>query len=122
MKKQLLTIISFLLLSYCSFSQLDNGTYKYENPKMKLILVLTGDGQVVESVTINNLETGKVETGKGEFVLVNTEEGKSNAWYQFTTEICNYEFDFGYINPTIQLSSYDCKNGIKPANYILEEK
>ena len=122
MKKQFLISIVFFLISFCSFAQMENGTYNYENAKIKLTLVLTGDGQVVESATINHLISGKIETGKGEFMIVNTEEGKSMAWYQFQTETCDYEFDCAFNTPAIMLTSSGCKNGIKPAKYILKQK
>lgn len=122
MKKQFLTSLAFFLISYCSFAQMEDGTYNYENAKIKLTLVLTGDGQVVESATLSHLETGKKETGKGEFMIVNTEEGKSMVWYQFQTEACDYEFDCAFNTPAISLTSSGCKNGIKPAKYILKQK
>ena len=52
MKKQFLISVLLLFVCYCSFAQMEDGTYNYENAKIKLTLVLTGDGQVVESATI----------------------------------------------------------------------
>ncbi len=122
MKKQFLISVLLLFVCYCSFAQMEDGTYNYENAKIKLTLVLTGDGQVVESATINHLISGKIETGKGIFMSVEQEEGPSMRWYQFQTEACDYEFDCALNTPAITLTSSGCKNGIKPAKYILKQK
>ena len=116
MKKQFVTIISFLLLSYCSLAQMDDGTYNFENAKIKLTLVVVGDGHTIESATIKDIGTGKEEKGTGEFMSAN-----ETGWYQFQTEICNYEFDLKNAT-SISLSQYECKNGIKPSKYILKKK
>jgi hypothetical protein len=122
MKKQFLISFLLLFISYCSFAQMEDGTYTYENAKIKLTLVLTGDGQVIESAIINHLLSGKKEIGKGIFMSVEQEEGPSMRWYQFQTEACDYEFDCAFNTPAISLSSSVCKNGIKPAKYILKQK
>ena len=68
---------------------MEDGTYNYENAKIKLTLVLTGDGRTIESAKINNLQTGKVENGTGFFRTAN-----EMLWGEFQTEICNYSIDF----------------------------
>ncbi len=117
MKKQFLISAVLFFMSNFGFAQMEDGTYTYENAKIKLTLVVAGDGHTIDAAIIKDIATGKEEKGKGEFMSAN-----ETGWYQFQTEICNYDFDFKYNALTINLSSFDCKNGIKPAKYILKKK
>ncbi len=111
-----MSLILFFIAHF-SFAQMNDGTYNYENTKIKLTLILTDDGRTIESATIHYFENNKVEKGTGLFRTAN-----EMLWGEFQTEKCNYEIEFKENTLTLNLKSFECKNGNKPTTYILKQK
>lgn len=117
MKTKFSMSLILFFIAHFSFAQMNDGTYNYENTKIKLTLILTDDGITIESATIHYSENNKVEKGTGLFRTAN-----EMLWGEFQTETCNYETEFKENTLTLNLKSFECKNGIKPITYILKQK
>jgi hypothetical protein len=122
MKKIIYSII-ILCFSNSSFSQMNDGKYKFANNEITLSFTITDDGFQIKEIKITNNTTKKIVTGEGEWFTVNTNGADSegpNAWYQIQTAECNYEFNVP--SNKLTLSQYDCKKGLKEKKYQLLKK
>ena len=122
MKNIIYSTIIFLCFSNSSFSQMDDGKYKFANNEITLSFTITGDGWQIKEIKITNNTTKKIVTGQGEWFRVNlngvdADYDGPEGWYQIQTSECNYEFNVP--SNKLTLSQYDCKKGIKEKKYQL---
>ena len=103
-------------LSPCAYAQLANGEYTFSNVDNTLQFTITDDGFSIQNTTLIDKSSGRVEkqTG-GEFM-----KHGDTTWYQFQTDLCNYEFDVPTKN-TVKISRFDCKDKkIKKKTIVLK--
>jgi hypothetical protein len=124
MKKIIYSII-ILCFSNSSFSQMNDGKYKFANNEITLSFTITDEGFQIKEINITNNTTKKILPGEGEWFKVNlngvdADYNGPEGWYQIQTAECNYEFNVP--SNKLTLSQYDCKKGLKEKKYQLLKK
>jgi len=97
--RNLTTLLFLVLITTTSMNaQLGDDIYRYENDLVSLSFNSSDNGWILSDVVFTNKKTGIIMTGAGEWFRVNmngVDEDYSGpeAWYQFETKECFYEFD-----------------------------
>ncbi len=97
--KNLITLLFLVLITTTSmYAQLEEGIYRYENDLVSLSFNSADNGWILSDVVVTNKKTGIIMTGAGEWFRVNmnavdADYSGPEAWYQFETKECSYEFD-----------------------------
>lgn len=97
--RNLTTIVTLLVISTSSLNaQLNEGIYKYANDLISLSFTCADSGWILSDVVVTNKKTGSTVTGAGEWFKINMngvdpDYSGPEAWYQFETKECFYEFD-----------------------------
>ncbi len=107
--------LTFFLSTQLLFSQMENGSYKFSNNNITLEFTIEDDGWVISSAKVSNNQSKISFVGKGEYRSKDDYE-----WYEFQTNECNYSFSLPTNKLTLEI--FDCKNGSKSTEVILERK
>ena len=97
--RDLTTIAILLFISTSSLiAQLNEGIYRYANDHILLSFRCADSGWILSDVVVTNKKTGSTVTGAGEWFKINMngvdpDYSGPEAWYQFETKECFYEFD-----------------------------
>lgn len=108
--KNVISLLFVFFLSNSAFSQMDDGKYKYGNNEITLTFTISGYGWDITDIKITNNATKKTTLYTGEMMKAGV-----SVWYQFTDNVCNFEFDV----PTNKLQlSQNCEDGKKTEKKI----
>ena len=111
-----LTLLLSFALSPSAYAQLANGNYTFSSADNTLQFTIADEGFSIKNVTLSNKSSGQIEKQTGGELM---KQGDA-VWYQFQTDLCNYEFDVP--TKTIKLSRFDCKDKkIKKATMVLKK-
>jgi hypothetical protein len=111
-----LTLLLSFALSPSAYAQMANGNYTFSNADNTLQFTIADEGFSIKNVTLSNKSSGQIEKQTGGELM---KQGDA-IWYQFQTDLCNYEFDVP--TKTMKLSRFDCKDKkIKKASIVLKK-
>jgi hypothetical protein len=111
-----LIFLFFFVLSPSAYAQLANGNYTFSNADNLLQFTIAEEGFSIHNVVLTSKLSGRIEKQTGGELMRHS----GSVWYQFQTELCNYDFDVP--QNTLKLSRFDCKDKKMKKSTIMLKK